>query len=260
MSDLYNQLSSLAEREKELKCLYNVDQCLNGNDLYNILRNIAGCIPSGWQYPNACFVEINCYDIRVRSPRFELTGNCLNSDIKSGARTFGNLSVYYPKSIGEITPEFLPEEQLLLNAIARRISQFLSLSSTDITNNEEYIESHWEWRMRMANEICHYADFGDLQIQSVYIAGSTKNASAGPASDIDLIIVHTAENTIKITEYFRGWSHCLASWNEMRTGIKQKDGLLDIHLLHKNELGSANSWATMLKSSENSAKLIKSII
>lgn len=260
MKDLYVQITTLTEREKELKCLYNIDKCLSGNDLYQILRNIAGVIPAGWQFPSACSVEINCYDLRIRSPRFEISGNSLSADIISDDNTFGHITVYYPNEIDNNRPEFLPEEQVLLNSIARRISMFLSLPAAAPEHQEKTAETHWEWRYRMAVELCNFADFSSLKIKAIYIAGSTKNATAGPASDIDLIIIHTSDNTTAITEYFKGWSHCLSVWNEFRTGISQKDGILDLHLLHESELGSDDSWATMLRSTENSAKLIRSAL
>lgn len=259
MNDLYQRLSDLSEREKELKCLYKIDQCLNGTDLYEILKNILLVIPGGWQFPEWCSVEICCFDIHLKSPRFESSANYLTSDIKSEDKILGYIRIYYPSASGHIKPEFLPEETLLLNAITRHIALFLSLPVQE-KDRKEQSENHWEWRLRMAGELCRYLPFQAFHIISVYVAGSTKNATAGPASDIDLIIVHRAEDTRPIEEYMKGWSHSLAVWNEARTGIPQPDGLLDIHLLHENELTSDNSWATMLRSSENSARLLKTVL
>lgn len=259
MNDLYQRLSDLSEREKELKCLYQIDQCLNGNDLYTILKNILRVIPGGWQFPELCSVEISCFDVHLKSPRFESSSNFLTSDIQSEDKTLGHIRIFYPATTGQIKPEFLPEETLLLNAITRHIAMFLSLPLQE-KERKEQPESHWEWRLRMAHELCRFAPFQPLQIVSVYVAGSTKNATAGPASDIDLIIVHRAPDTTAIEAYMKGWSHSLAVWNEVRTGIPQPDGLLDVHLLHEHELDSGSSWATMLRSSENSARLLKTII
>jgi hypothetical protein len=258
MNDLYQRLTDLSEREKELKCLYEIDQCLAGNDLYLVFKNILTVIPGGWQFPELCSVEISCFDIHLKSSRFESSANYISSEIKSDEKNLGHLRIYYPASVEGKRPAFLPEETLLLNAITRHIAMFLSLPAPE-KERKEKPESHWEWRLRMANELCRFTPFHDLRISAIYVAGSTKNATAGPASDIDLIIVHQASDTTAIEAYMRGWSHSLAVWNEARTGIQQPDGLLDLHLLHENELQSENSWATMLRSSENSARLLKSV-
>ena len=50
-------------------------------------------------------------------------------------------------------------------------------------------EAHWRWRLRMAERIAGDLDPGRFGVKSRYVFGSVKNASAGPGSDIDLLIV-----------------------------------------------------------------------
>lgn len=260
MNDFYHMIASLTEREKELKCLYNVDDCLNCNDLFTALKNMVNVIPHGWQYPHICSVEIEINGNKIRSPHFTFSGNKLNAIIQSGEIKHGEINIFYPPEYCEKLTEFLPEEQLLLNAIARRIAQYISLQNRKESIAKKNIIPHWEWRYEIASRICEFIPAEKFGISSIYIAGSTKNAQAGPASDIDLIVVHHSNNIKDATKYFEGWSHAISIWNEQRTGILQKDGLLDIHYLHENEIHSDNSWATMLRSDENSAKLIKRFV
>ena len=49
-------------------------------------------------------------------------------------------------------------------------------------------EDHWRWRLRMAERIAARPRSGALRREGVYVFGSTKNATAGPGSDIDLIV------------------------------------------------------------------------
>jgi pyruvate,water dikinase len=47
-------------------------------------------------------------------------------------------------------------------------------------------EQHWRWRLRMAERIAARIDAGRFGVKGMYVFGSTKNATAGPTSDIDL--------------------------------------------------------------------------
>jgi pyruvate,water dikinase len=49
-------------------------------------------------------------------------------------------------------------------------------------------ENHWRWRLRMAERIASHVDAQRFGIKALYVFGSTKNATAGPGSDVDLIV------------------------------------------------------------------------
>ena len=49
-------------------------------------------------------------------------------------------------------------------------------------------EDHWRWRLRMAQRIAARIDPGRFGVKAAYVFGSTKNGTAGPASDIDLLL------------------------------------------------------------------------
>ncbi|MHC4305529.1 MAG: PEP/pyruvate-binding domain-containing protein, partial [Planctomycetota bacterium] len=93
-------------------------------------------------------------------------------------------------------------------------------------------EQHWKWRLRMAMQIAGQVDLSCFGIKAMYIFGSTKNATAGPESDIDLIVhdAGNAEQRRMLSAWLDGWSLALAEMNYLRTGYKT-DGLLDVEFV-----------------------------
>ena len=55
-------IRDLAERAKELNCLYAVEEVTSEADtpLEQVFRRVIEAIPSGWQYPTACRARITC--------------------------------------------------------------------------------------------------------------------------------------------------------------------------------------------------------
>jgi hypothetical protein len=81
-------------------------------------------------------------------------------------------------------------------------------------------------------------------VAAAYIIGSTKNATAGPASDID-ILVHfrgSEQQKRELVAWLEGWSLCLAQMNYMRTGYTT-DGLLDVHFVTDEDIERRSSYA-----------------
>jgi len=95
-------------------------------------------------------------------------------------------------------------------------------------------------------------------VKALYIIGSTKNATAGPASDIDLL-VHFEGNAIQELElkaWLEGWSFCLSEMNLIKTGYKT-DGLIDLHIVTDEDIQNKTSFANMIGAISDSARLIK---
>ena len=83
-------------------------------------------------------------------------------------------------------------------------------------------EEHWRWRYRMAQRIAEQLDPHKFGVQAFYLIGSTKNATAGPRSDIDLLLhfAGTEEQRKDLSLWLEGWSRCLAEINFIRTGYR----------------------------------------
>jgi hypothetical protein len=114
---------------------------------------------------------------------------------------------------------------------------------------------HWRWRLRMAEQIAAQSDPKRFGIRAMYALGSTKNATAGPASDIDLL-VHvggTEEMRRDLLAWLDGWSCCLSEINHERTGCVT-DGLLDVHLVTDEDIARRTSWAAKIGAVTDAAR------
>ena len=61
-------------------------------------------------------------------------------------------------------------------------------------------------------------------VQALYVFGSTKNATAGPASDIDLLVHFEGDDRQRecLTALARRLEPCLAEMNYLRTGYQTR--------------------------------------
>jgi pyruvate, water dikinase len=108
-------------------------------------------------------------------------------------------------------------------------------------------DDHWRWRLAMAERIAATVDAARLGVKAMYVFGSTKNATAGPSSDIDLL-VHvdgTPEQRRALELWLEGWSACLAELNYLRTG-RRSAGLLDVHFVTDADIARQTSYAVKI--------------
>lgn len=114
----------LAERAKELECLYLIDKALTKESISDMLLEIVDVTTTGFRYVDACVVTV-CLDNKVYSKKNQLhDGHEIRADIKVNDKVRGYIKASYPCDIaykGESA--FLIQETKLLNAIADRISQ-----------------------------------------------------------------------------------------------------------------------------------------
>jgi len=76
---------------------------------------------------------------------------------------------------------------------------------------KRYPAKFWQWRMGMAELIASQLEMERFGVKAVYVIGSTKNATAGPGSDIDLLL-HVSGNFEQrrlLGAWLEGWNHCL---------------------------------------------------
>jgi len=105
-------------------------------------------------------------------------------------------------------------------------------------------DEHWRWRLQSAESIASQIDPKRFGVKGFYIFGSTKNATAGPQSDLD-ILVHfqgTEDQRNELLVWLEAWSLSLSHLNYLRTGYKT-DGILDIHLVTDDDIKKRNSYA-----------------
>jgi hypothetical protein len=108
-------------------------------------------------------------------------------------------------------------------------------------------EGYWRWRMQMAEQIAAATDPERFGVAAMYVIGSTKNASAGPASDIDLLIHHrgSASQRAELEVWLQGWSLALGQVNYLRTGYRNPE-LLDVHIVGDDDIERKSSFATKI--------------
>jgi predicted nucleotidyltransferase len=104
-------------------------------------------------------------------------------------------------------------------------------------------ESHWLWRHRMAEHIAAELDPDRYGVVAIYLLGSTRNATAGPASDIDLLIHFRGSGRQRedLVRWLDTWSRRLSEMNYRRTGCRT-DGLLDAHIVTDADIEQKTSY------------------
>ena len=109
----------------------------------------------------------------------------------------------------------------------------------------------------MAERMAVLLDPERFGVKAMYVFGSTKNATAGPGSDIDLLIHFQGNDEQKreLAIWLEGWSLCLAEINYSRTGYKS-DGLVDYHLLTDEDIANKTSYAVKIGAITDAARLL----
>jgi predicted nucleotidyltransferase len=120
---------------------------------------------------------------------------------------------------------------------------------------EASAEDHWRWRLRMAQQIAAAMAPARFGVKAAYVIGSTKNGTAGPASDIDLILhVEPAdERRASLESWLEGWSEALAEANYLRTGYRTS-GLLDVHYVTDEDVARGSSFAVKIGAVTDAAR------
>ncbi len=124
-----------------------------------------------------------------------------------------------------------------------------------VADSEPQQGQHWRWRLRMAERIASQLDPHRFGVNALYVFGSTKNATAGPASDIDLLVhfAGTAEQRAALERWCEGWSLCLSEVNYLRTGYRT-EGLLDVHIITDEDIAANNSFAAKINAITDAAR------
>jgi predicted nucleotidyltransferase len=162
--------------------------------------------------------------------------------------------------------EFIPNNTKLHHVIhVVKVDEILGDSTLSVIMDGEVGEAlayikppdHWNWRMKKVEELAKQLDADVYGVESLYLIGSTKDGTAGPASDIDLLVHFkgTDEQRDKLSSWFEKWSRQLDRENKERTG-HETGGLLDVHIITDTDIEKKTSWAAHLSSTYRSVKKI----
>jgi pyruvate,water dikinase len=116
---------------------------------------------------------------------------------------------------------------------------------------------HWHWRLQAVENIAAHLDPMRFGVKGFYVFGSSNTATAGPESDIDLLIHFQGDDSQRkdLLTWLDGWSLSLAELNYQRTGYKT-DGLLDIHLVTDEDIKNRTSYAIKIGAVSDAARPI----
>jgi hypothetical protein len=119
-------------------------------------------------------------------------------------------------------------------------------------------EDHWRWRLRMAERIAADLDPVRFGVKALYVYGSTKNATAGPGSDINLLAHFAGDDAQRrdLLVWLDGWSRALAEMNYLRTGCRSR-GLLDVVLVTDEDIARQTSYAARIGAVTDGARPLK---
>lgn len=153
------------------------------------------------------------------------------------------------------------------NADPETIESYLQEPEKSVSCPEEleviltpFCDKHWRWRKKMAELIAAKMDVKEWSVKGIYLFGSVKNAKAGPASDIDLLIHFTGnEQQQKLLQsWLDGWSLCLSEFNYLKTGY-QTEGLLDYHIVTDEDIKNKSSFAIKIGAVSDGARPLRII-
>jgi pyruvate,water dikinase len=147
-------------------------------------------------------------------------------------------------------PDGRPNEEAKVQPPPRRAQ-----SSHRATGQDE---APWCWRLRMAREIASQLAPDRFGLAAVYLFGSTKNATAGPGSDIDLLLHFQGSRQQRrdLEHLLEGWSRCLAELNFLRTGHRRA-GLLDLHFVSDEEVEKRAGFAARIGAVSDAAQRLE---
>jgi predicted nucleotidyltransferase len=179
------------------------------------------------------------------------------------------------KTAGNLLPDFLPEFsrlsgtvklidvpkstdglvlRVLMNADLDQAVGILAQPSAEIRTTTPVLDAspresgnYWAWRLQMAERIASQLDGKRFAVQAFYVFGSTKNATAGPASDIDILIHFrgTEKQRHELLTWLDAWSLALDEMNYARTGYRT-NGLLDVHIVTDRDIARKTSYAVKI--------------
>ncbi|MFC1834420.1 ATP-binding protein [Thermodesulfobacteriota bacterium] len=159
--DLQGLAHDLAERLKELNCLYAVSSLVEVPSITRdeVVQGIADLIPPAWQYPDITCARITVEAKQFTSGHFQETPFRQASELSVHGRPLGSLEVFYlEETLERDEGPFLKEERRLLNAIAARLGRIIErfMAEESLRESERRLElalrgadlGLWDWNVQ----------------------------------------------------------------------------------------------------------------
>ncbi|MBD3382255.1 MAG: pyruvate, phosphate dikinase [candidate division Zixibacteria bacterium] len=145
-----------------------------------------------------------------------------------------------------------------IGLVTDRISQVASAASTQQNSIRKKPANYWRWRMRLADLLAEKIDTDKFGVKNLYVFGSTKNATAGPGSDIDILVHFDGDKNQRelLMTWLDGWDHVISEMNYQRTGYRTEK-MLDYHLVTDEDIKNRTSYAVKIGAVTDAARPLK---
>lgn len=119
---------------------------------------------------------------------------------------------------------------------------------------EQTSADHKRWRLLMAERLAETLDAPRFGVKAMYVTGSVCKGTAGPASDLDLLVhfVGSEEQRAGLLLWIDGWSRSLAEVNFLRTGYTS-DALIDVDFVTDEDIAGRRGPALLIELGSDSA-------
>ena len=119
-------------------------------------------------------------------------------------------------------------------------------------------EGHWEWRLALAERIADQVGEVHAGVEGMWVYGSTKNATAGSDSDLDLLVHFRGsdEERTRLLDWLDGWGRALTEANFLRTG-RRVEPLLDVSVITDDDLASGRGVAAKVSAVTDAARPLR---
>jgi hypothetical protein len=223
--DERDDVAALRERAKELRCVYEVSAALARRDdpVTDVFAGVLAALPPAWQFPDDTTARIEYLGRTHPGEGFVDTPWRLRSSITIWRTVVGAVEVHYrsPQPLAWEGP-FLREERVLLDNVAQRLGEYLEWKQRELGGERLGASpEHWRWRQRLAERMALLMDRDRFGVRDVFLYGSTEAGTAGPGSDIDLLVACDGDDARRhdLEVWLDGWSRCLAELTYQMIGL-----------------------------------------
>ncbi len=145
LSDSERLANNLAERVKELNCLYSISRLTDKSELTveELIQGIVNIIPPAWQYPVVTCARITMEAHEFKTENFKETVWKQAADLLVYGNRIGTVEVCYLEEKQDYDEgPFLKEERSLLNAIAERLGRIIERKKAEVLLQESENKYH----------------------------------------------------------------------------------------------------------------------
>ncbi|MEZ5000879.1 MAG: PocR ligand-binding domain-containing protein [Bacteroidales bacterium] len=225
---------ALAERVKELNCMYGLNLVLGKSELSleKVLQSAVNLLPPAFQYPEITGARITYKNITVATHGIKETEWGLSKSILVNGHESGMVEVFYNEKKPEQSEgPFLEEERALINTFTSLLSQYIERKST------EGELQHLEWMLEERNNGRDYdiPEYGDLTllnkgglIKSSVDSSRLKDLASEYLSLLDTsAAIYESNGDYALGLFSSGWCRLLDTGSRKLCGTKSNSEALE---------------------------------